>query len=190
MRTMPMQRVIEVMRRLALEGVSLRYLREIYESLITWAPREKDTSMLCEYVRVDLGRFISNQFLDEERRLCVIVLDSVAEKNVRAAVQQGGSGAYLALAPDVLRELIDSVTASVATIPSNRAPVLLATIEIRRFLRRVLSQKLPQLTILSYNELPADVQIVQMGRISLSKTSSQQSVTKEALQSPSPDFKQ
>src|SRR5581483_4482559 len=56
-KAVPLQRIADVLRRLAQEGVSIRYLREICESLIVWGAREKDIVMLTEYVRVDLGRF-------------------------------------------------------------------------------------------------------------------------------------
>lgn len=167
MRTMPMQRVAEVLRRLALEGVSLRYLREIYESMLTWAAREKDTAMLCEYVRVDLGRFICQKFLDERRGLRVLTLDASTETQLRSHVQQGANGAYLAMPPEASRELLMSVKAAVGGLPSGVVPVLLTTMETRRFLRRLLVQTMPQLHILSYPELPADIQIQPLGRIVL-----------------------
>lgn len=170
MRTMPMQRVVDVIRRLALEGVSLRYLREIYESLITWAAREKDTSMLCEYVRVDLGKFICNRFLDKDRCLHAFTLDPATESYLRSAIQQGASGAYLALPPDSLRQLSDSFASRIASVSPGSEIVLVTTIETRRFLRRILAHRLPQLAIFSYNELPIDVQIIQVGRVSLPKS--------------------
>ena len=167
MRTMPMQRVSEVLRRLALEGVSLRYLREIYESMLTWAAREKDTAMLCEYVRIDLGRFICQKFLDERRSLRVLTLDASTETQLRSHVQQGVNGAYLAMPPEASRELLASVKTAVSRLPSGVVPVLLTTVETRRFLRRLLVQAMPQLHVLSYPELPADIQIQPLGRIVL-----------------------
>jgi len=149
----------------------LRYLREIFESLLVWAPREKDTAMLCECVRIDLGRFITHRFIDAGRGLRAITLDAQAETQVRASIQQGANGSYLAMPPDVLRELLASAGAAVAAVPAGLPPVLLATPETRRFLRRVLAQPLPQLNVLSYGELPADVQIHALGRISLPRSS-------------------
>lgn len=170
MRTMPMQRVAEVLRRLALEGVSLRYLREIYESLLTWAPREKDTALLCERVRAELGRFICHRFIGEGRSLRAILLDAAAEAQVRGSLQQGPSGVYLALPPEALRGLLASAESAIAAIPDEGAPtVLLATMETRRFLRRALVDRFPRLSVLSYAELPADVKIQAIARLSLPK---------------------
>ena len=165
LRAMPMQRVAEVLRRLALEGVSLRYMREIYESLLIWASREKDTAVLCEYVRADLGRFISERLLDTERRLNVITIDASTETLVREAIKQGANGAYVALSPDTQRELLESAKRSLSAIPEGQQPVLLVTQETRRFIRRLFAQRFPELHILAYSELPGDLQIRSIGRL-------------------------
>ena len=165
LRAMPMQRVAEVLRRLALEGVSLRYMREIYESLLVWGPREKDTAVLCEYVRADLGRFISERLLDAERRLNVITIDASTEALVRDAIRQGANGAYVALSADIQRDLLESAKKSLSVIPKGLQPVLLVTQETRRFIRRLFAQRFPELHILAYSELPGDLQIRSVGRL-------------------------
>ena len=176
-RSLPAQRVSDVLRRLAAEGVSLRYLREIYESLLTWGPREKDAAMLCEYVRIDLGRFICHRLVDADRQLRAITLDSGTEAQLRGAVQQGPSGAFVALPPDALRELLASAEGAIGALPKALPPVLLATLETRRFLRRLLVQRLPQLSVISYPELPPDVQIVPIGRIAMQRAATLRAVS-------------
>jgi type III secretion protein V len=169
-RAMPAQRVAEIMRRLALEGVSLRYMREIYESLLVWAPREKDTAMLCEHVRVDLGRFICHRLADSESRLHAIMVDGPTEALVRESVKQGASGAYMALPPATVKELTTLAAQAVSALPKGQPAVLLTTQETRRFLRRMLATRLPQLSVLSYPELPADTLIHPVGRLALPNT--------------------
>lgn len=166
-RAMPLQRVAEVMRRLALEGVSLRYMREIYESLLVWAPREKDTAMLCEYVRIDLGRFICHRLADAKQCLHVITLDGTTEAMVRESVKQGPGGAFVAVPPETVQALCKLAEAAVAALPAGSPAVLLATLETRRFLRRMLSARLPHLHVLSYAEMPADMMIQPVGRLAL-----------------------
>jgi type III secretion protein V len=167
LRAMPMQRVAEVLRRLALEGVSLRYLREIYESLLTWASREKDTALLCECVRADLGRFICHRFIDSDRCLKVITLDPAAESVVRDGIKHGVNGAYIAILPNTQLELIETAVKVSSALPEGLPSVLLVTQETRRFIRRILVARLPQLHVLSYAELPSDVQINSIGLIML-----------------------
>src|SRR6185312_16128657 len=100
-----LQRMADVLRRLVQEGVSIRYLREICESLVVWSARENDIVMLTEYVRVDLGRFIVPRYLDGKHQLRAIVLEAEAEKALRDAIQQGTSGSFLALAPETAQAL-------------------------------------------------------------------------------------
>jgi type III secretion protein V len=165
LRALPLQRLAEVLKRLAMEGVSLRYLREIYESLLLWALREKDTAMLCEHVRVELGRFICHPLVDENRRLRVLTLDPATEQQVRQSIQQGPSGAYLTLPPQAVGRLITAVEAAVKRWPGQGLPVLLTTIETRRFVRKLVANKLPMLSVLSHQELPADIMVESVGRI-------------------------
>lgn len=175
-RAMPAQRVAEVVRRLALEGVSLRYMREIYESLLVWAPREKDTALLCECVRVDLGRFICHRLLDDGGRLHVITIDAPTEKLVRESIKQGANGAYLAMPPATVHELTQLVTTAVEALPKEQPVVLLATPETRRFMRRLLAAQLPQLQVLSYAEMPPELAIQPAGRLALPKAASLRAV--------------
>ena len=165
LRALPLQRLAEVLKRLAMEGVSLRYLREIYESLLVWALREKDTAMLCEHVRVELGRFICQPLVDENRRLRVLTLDPATEQQVRQSIQQGPSGAYLTLPPQAVGRLLAAVEAEVKRWPGQGVPVLLTTIETRRFVRKLVANKLPMLNVLSHQELPADVMVESVGRV-------------------------
>lgn len=167
LRAMPAQRIADVLRRLALEGVSLRYLREAYESLLTWSSREKDVAMLTEYVRIDLGRFICHRLVDAQRSLHAITLDVALEAQLREAVQQGPNGAFIALPPEVMRSFTAVAETAVRAIPASQPAVLVTTLETRRFVRRLLVHQFPQLHILSYAELPPDVQIRTVGRLAL-----------------------
>ena len=171
-RALPSQRVADVLRRLALEGVSLRYLREIYESLLIWAPREKDNAMLCEYVRIDLGRFICHRLASGEHQLNVLMLDPAAEAAVRAGIQQGPAGTVLNLSPENQKGLLSAAQAAVAALAPDQPCILLTTLEVRRFMRRLLASSLPQLHILSYPELSSDLQVRPVGRISMPLTTS------------------
>lgn len=171
MRVLPLQRLAEVLKRLAVEGVSLRYLREIFESLLVWAAREKDTAMLCEHVRVDLGRFICHplvELVDAQRRLRVITVDPATEQQVRQAIQQGPAGPYLTLPPQAIGRLISAVESEAQRWPGPGGAVLLTSLETRRFIRRLLCARMPALAVLSHQELPADLVVEAVGRVGMS----------------------
>jgi len=166
-RAVPVQRIAEVMRRLAQEGVSIRYMREICESLLAWGPREKDVVMLTEYVRVDLGRFIARRYIDSRGALRAVVLDAEIEKVMREATQQSAGGSFLALAPETTQALMTGAEAALAPLKFEGPPIVLTSMEVRRYLKRFLDARFPELVVLSYQELPATTQIQAIGRITL-----------------------
>jgi type III secretion protein V len=166
-KVVPLQRIADVLRRLAQEGVSIRYLREICESLIVWGAREKDIVMLTEYVRVDLGRFIVRRYLDTRDQLRAVVLDTDAEKVLREAVQQGPGGSFLALPPEASRALMAGADSALSPLRSDGPQVVLAPMEVRRYLKKFLAARFPAWTVLSYQELPAHVQVQAVGRLNL-----------------------
>jgi type III secretion protein V len=166
-KTIPLQRFADVLRRLLEEGVSIRHLREICESLILWVPREKDIVMLTEYVRVDLGRFIVRPHLDHGDQLHAIVLDAAVEKALRDAIQQGPGGSFLALAPETAQALLVGAETALSTMRSERQQVVVAPMDVRRYLRKFIAARFPACTVLSYQELPAHVQVQVISRLTL-----------------------
>jgi type III secretion protein V len=163
-RTVPLQRIADVLRRLVQEGVSLRYLREIFESLIGWGAKEKDVVMLTEYIRVDLGRLVSARYANGEGKLCAWVLDPETEQLVRQAVQTGAAGSFLALAPQVSKEIQQSVGAAISKDGAREAQVLLASMDVRRYVKKLMAVPLPDLVVLSFQELSPDCELVTLGR--------------------------
>jgi type III secretion protein V len=166
-KAVPLPRMADVLRRLAQEGVSIRHLREICESLIVWGPREKDIVMLTEYVRVDLGRFIVRRYLDAKDHLRAIVLDAEAEQAIRDAIQQGPGGSFLALSPDTTRALMAGAETALSPLRADGSHVLLAPMDVRRYLRKFIATRFPAWAVLSFQELPAHVQVQAVGRLSL-----------------------
>ena len=166
-KAVPLQRIAEVLRRLVEEGVSIRYLREICESLVVWGGREKDIVMLTEYVRVDLGRFIVPRYLDAKGQLRAVVLDADADRAVQEAIQQGPGGSFLALSPEIAQSLLAAAESALAPVPSTGTQVLLAPMGVRRYLKKFLASRFPTWTVLSFQELPPHVQVHAVGRLGL-----------------------
>lgn len=167
-KALPLQKIAEVLRRLVQEGVSIRYLREICESLVVWGAREKDIVMLTEYVRIDLGRFFVPRYLDTKGQLRAVVLDADAEKALESAVQQGPGGGFLALAPEVAQALMAGAESALSPFKSADTPqVVLTSMGVRRYLKKFLTARFPTWTVLSFHELPASVQVQAAGRLCL-----------------------
>jgi type III secretion protein V len=166
-KAVPLQRIAEVLRRLVEEGVSIRYLREICESLVVWGGREKDIVMLAEYVRADLGRFIVPRYLDAKGQLRAVVLDADAEKALQEAIQQGPGGSFLALSPETAQSLLTAAESVLAPLRSAGTHVILAPMGVRRYMKKFLTARFPTWAVLSFQELPPNVQVHAVGRLGL-----------------------
>ncbi len=168
MRVMPTQKIGEVMQRLVSEDISIRNLRAILEALVEWGQKEKDSVLLTEYVRGALKRHISFKYSAGQNMLPAYLLAPKVEELVRAAVRQTSAGSYLALEPAASKRLVEAVKKAVGKLPTTgQRPVLLASMDVRRYLRRLVEQELPDLQVLSYQELTPDVNIQPLARIDL-----------------------
>ncbi len=167
-RILPIQKISEVFQRLVQEEISIRNLRTILEALIEWGQKEKDVILLTEYVRVSLKRYISYKYSGGQNILVVYLLDQDVENTVRKAIRQTSGGSYLALDPVTMKKIIDHVKKEVGDLSSNiQRPVLLTSMDIRRYVKKFIEQELPDLPVLSYQELTPEITIQPLGRITL-----------------------
>ena len=167
-RVIPPQRISEVLQRLVQEDISVRNLRLIFQALIEWAPKEKDTLILSEYVRIALRRFISYKFSGGQNILVVYLLDPQAEETIRKAIRQTSGGSFLALDPATSKKLVDEIRNKVGgALQRERTPVILTSMDIRRFLRKLVELEMPDLHVLSHQELTEEINVQPLGRIGL-----------------------
>jgi type III secretion protein V len=158
----------DILRRLVEEEISVRDLRNILQALAEWGPVENDTVMLTEYVRAALKRYISHKYTRGQSTLIVYLLDPQIEETVRSSVQHTSSGSYLALEPEITQEILAAVRNEVGNLPpSAQQPVVLTTMEIRRYFRKLVELEFPHLAVLSYQELSPEMNIQPIARISL-----------------------
>lgn len=168
MRVMPTQKIGEILQRLVSEDISIRNLRAILEALVDWGQKEKDTVLLTEYVRGSLKRHISHKYSAGRNMLPAYLLAPKVEETVRAAIRQTSAGSYLALDPAVSKKLVENIRKSVGKLPSSGPlPVLLASMDIRRYLRKLIEQDLYELQVISYQELVPEVNIQPLARVDL-----------------------
>jgi len=154
----------DVVKRLAEEGVSVRALREILEALAVYAPNERDPVALTELVRAALRRQITHRHAPSGT-LAVYLLDAAIEDAIRDSVQRTATGSYLALAPDTARDILDAVRRELERGTGGGAPVILTQADVRRFVRRLVEVELPDVTVLSYQELAPEVSVQPLARI-------------------------
>jgi flagellar biosynthesis protein FlhA len=146
-----LQRVLQALLR---EGVSIRDLGAVVEAAGDRARITRDPDLLAEYARQALGRTILAPFLDGEHRLRAIALDPAMEQEVSESIAQTADGEYLAMNPDRAADLVRSLGDQVdAAVARGRRPVLICSSRVRRHLRRLVEQALPQLSVCAYNEI-------------------------------------
>jgi type III secretion protein V len=168
MRILPLQRIAEVMRRLVQEGISVRHQREILESLITWGPREKDIVMLTEYVRVDCGRATAFAHGRGRTLLPVLMVDASIENEIRSGIESSVAGTYLALNPDQTQKIIDAFNEAVAQSKlAKKDLIVVCSMDVRRYLQRILSQAEKIVPVLSFQELGSHIQLQAVAHLAL-----------------------
>jgi flagellar biosynthesis protein FlhA len=149
------QRVLQSLLR---EGVSIRDLGAVIEAIGDKARLTRDPAMLAEYARQALGRTIVAPYLDGEGTLRAIALDPTLEQEVAEALVQTADGEFLAMDPSRAHGLVDACAVEVdQALARGGRPVLLCSARVRRHLRRLCEQRLPQLAVCSYNEIPPGV---------------------------------
>ncbi len=167
-RLLPVQRIAEIFQRLVQERVSIRDLRSILEALIEWSPKEKDTVMLTEYVRSALRRQISYMYSKGQNMLPAILMDPSVEETIRKAIRQTSAGAFLALDPDITQKFISAISATAGQYTQHaQKPVLMASMDIRRYVRRLIEKDHYNLPVVSYQELTPEITVQPVGRVRL-----------------------
>ncbi len=165
LRVVAPQRVADVLRRLAEEGVPIRNLRDAFEAITDVGGREKDVVLLTEYVRVALKREIADRYSDDERTLHVLLIHPELEDKLRQSVRVAGGASQLAISPELAGRLGNEVRAHLGRQAVVVKPVLLCSLDVRRHLRKLLEVDFFDLPVLSYQELAPDLRIVQAGQI-------------------------
>ena len=165
-RLLPVQRIAEIFQRLVQEQVSIRDLRSILEALIEWSPKEKDVVMLTEYVRSALKRQISYMYSRGQNMLPAILMDPSLEETIRKAIRQTSAGAFLSLDPDTSQRIIKAVgEASEKSRKSTQKPVLMVSMDIRRYVRRLIESKYYELPVMAYQEVTPEISVQPVSRI-------------------------
>lgn len=168
-RLIPLQKMTDIFKRLIQEQVSIKDLRTILEALSEWAQTEKDTVLLTEYVRSSLRRYISYKYSQGQTVLSVYILDPEIEDMVRGAIKQTSAGSYLALDPDSVQLILQSIRNTVAPPPpGGQPPVLLTAIDVRRFVRKLIEMEFSDISVVSYQEIVPEIRIQPLGRIQIS----------------------
>jgi flagellar biosynthesis protein FlhA len=155
--------VQKVLQNLLRERVSIRDSVSILEALGEAAAMTKNPVLLTEYVRQAIRRLLIKPHLNASGDLPVFFIDAPLEQMVESAVEYNEHSSHLNLAPQKLREIMDRVT---RTVGAADVPVAMVTSSSSRpYFRQLIEGPLPNLTVLSHNEIPPGVRVVSLGLV-------------------------
>lgn len=169
---LPLGTVVQVLQGLLKEQVSIRDLRTIFETLADEGHKTKQVENLVESCRKALARAITEKLLNEEGMIPVLSLSPYLEETVSNSLLQTEDGIQLVMDPHVAQNMITEIAKMIETNPEIAGqPVLLTSPSIRRHIRRLTERFIPQLQVVSHNELSIDANISSVGTVEVSYAS-------------------
>ncbi|MDY3909984.1 MAG: flagellar biosynthesis protein FlhA [Eubacterium sp.] len=158
----------KVLQNLLAEGISIRDLVTIFETLADYASTTHDTDVLTEYVRQNLKRAISNQYFSGNEPTSVVTLDPKAEQEIMNSVKQTEQGSYLALDPDYTRRLMTALQEEVNKLEElGKTPIIITSPIVRMYFKKLTEEQFRNLHVLSYNEIDSDVELQSVGMVTV-----------------------
>lgn len=165
---LPLGNVVKVLQNLLREQVPVRDFLAILECLADWAPLTKDIDTLTEYARQALARTITRLYRNPDNTLRVVTLDAEVEKSISEGIQKTAQGSYLAMDPQKAQTIIRNLsTALEAFAAYNEQPLVLCSAPIRAHFKKLLDRFMPDLAVLSYDEILNRVNVESIGMVTL-----------------------
>ncbi len=151
----------KVLQSLLKEGVPVKDLSLILESLSDYASYTKDFETLTELVRQSLSSTISKKFQDEDNKISALTLDPQVEQLITDGIKNASSqGENFVLPPNIVTQLIEDLNSKMSKMTaSGHMAILICSPSIRKFFKKLVEPYLPDLVILSFAELSANMQI-------------------------------
>ncbi len=157
----------KVLANLLMEGVSIRDMVTILETLADYAPITRESDMLTEYVRQALGRMITRTFITPDNN-SVLTLDPELEQTIMNSVQKTEAGSYLALEPNVTNGILKNLAKQAEKILQlGKQPIIVSSPIVRLYFKRMAEQAVPGIVVLSYSELDPTIEVESLGIVGL-----------------------
>ena len=159
----------KILMNLLKEGVPIKDMDSILETVGDNGMTIKDTDMLTEYVRQRLKRTITRKYTDGSG-IKVLTLDQNVENNILNSVKQSEHGAYLAMEPLTVQQIVEEVTKQINKVKELvHQPIILTSPIVRVYFKKLIDQFMPNLTVLSFNEIDTNIQIQAIGLIQINQ---------------------
>ncbi len=156
----------KVLQNLLREGISIRDLLTIFETLADYATTTRDTDILTEYVRQSLKRAISNKFFLANETTSVVTLDPKLEQEIMSSVKQTEQGAYLTLDPNKTKAIMDSVGTETKKLEDlGKMPLVITSPIVRVYFKKLTEDYFKDLVVVSYNEVESNIELQSVGMV-------------------------
>ena len=156
--TLSLSQLLKVLQNLLIEGVPIRDMRTIAESITNLQPKSQEVGVLTNAARMGLSRLIIQSIVGGEKEIPVVTLDRALEQLLQKTVQQAGSDGNLdsiALEPGMAERLQNSLSEMVEKLDKEGKPaILLVAASLRMLLARFVRHGVPNLKVLSFQEIP------------------------------------
>lgn len=165
---LPLGTVVKVLQNLLREQVSIRDLLTVFETLADEAHRTKDSEILTESVRKALARGITSRYKSDDGRVHVLSLEPRLEEFIANSLLQTEQGVQLVMDPRIAHGMIEGIASTIESHPEIAGqPILLTSPTARRHIFKLTHRFIPQLVVLSHNELTSDAHISSVGTVEL-----------------------
>ena len=156
----------KVLQNLLAEGISIRDLLTIFETLADHATTSRYTEVLTEYVRQSLKRAISNKYFPANESTSVVTLDPKIEQEIMSSVKQTEQGAYLTLDPERTKAIIEATSNEVEKLENlGKSAIVVTSPIVRMYYKKLTEEYLKDLIVVSYNEIESNVELQSVGMV-------------------------
>lgn len=164
---MKLSEVQAVLQMLLREDIPIRQLGTIIETLGNFAPRTKDSVMLCEYVRGRIARTICHRFADASGQMHVITMDPAMEDRIAAGFDLTDRGILIRMSPPAIEITCQQIAGQLTKlVAAGRKPILIVNPRIRPAVRLITQAHLPDLRIISHAEITQGTTTIAVGVVS------------------------
>ena len=164
-KTLSLGEIQKVLQNLLRERVSIRDLATIVENIADCGAMTKDPDLLTEYVRQALARSICKNIVNEKNELLLFTLSPEIEQTITKGVTHTDKGFFLILEPRAMEDILRKLSGSFHSAVGKSQMILLTSANVRTHVKRLTERVLPNLVVLSHNEIPSNVRVMSLGTL-------------------------
>ena len=164
-KTLSLGEIQKVLQNLLRERVSIRDLATIVENIADCGAMTKDPDLLTEYVRQALARSICKNIVNEKNELLLFTLSPEIEQTITKGITHTDKGFFLILEPRAMEDILRKLSGSFHSAVGKSQMILLTSANVRTHVKRLTERVLPNLVVLSHNEIPSNVRVMSLGTL-------------------------